>query len=99
MIFWQLHIKIQQDLQGLVGGVTGLFGSAKPKDSTYSAPTYSTKPSTPKLKIPKLPTLKLPETPYGKPPVSNHIIEAFFLKSHRFIQQNYLHIKFLPLNV
>ena len=70
LIFWQLHIKIQQDLQGLVGGVTGLFGSAKPKESTYSAPTYSTKPSTPKLKIPKLPTLKLPETPYGKPPVS-----------------------------
>ena len=97
MIFWQLHIKIQQDLQGLVGGVTGLFGSAKPKESTYSAPAYS--PSTPKLKIPKLPTLKLPETPYGKPPVSNHIIEAFFLKSHRFVQQNYLHIKFLPLNV
>ena len=71
LIFWQLHIKIQQDLQGLVGGVTGLFGSAKPKESTYSAPTYSnSKPSTPKLKIPKLPTLKLPETPYGKPPVS-----------------------------
>ena len=76
LIFWQLHIKIQQDLQGLVGGVTGLFGSAKPKESTYSAPAYS--PSTPKLKIPKLPTLKLPETPYGKPPVSNHIIQALF---------------------
>lgn len=71
-----LHIKIQQDLQGLVGGVTGLFGSAKPKESTYSAPAYS--PSTPKLKIPKLPTLKLPETPYGKPPLMEKIRQDFF---------------------
>ena len=68
MIFWQLHIKIQQDLQGLVGSMKSVFNTGKNLPKRENEP-YSPKPSKPSSALPPL-TIKLPKTPHGKPPVS-----------------------------
>ena len=64
-IFFQLHIKIKQDLQGLVGSMTNMFNGGQPKDSGVAQPHLPqiSQPSF-KLKMPSLPQAA------GKPPVS-----------------------------
>ena len=57
MIAFQLHIKIQQDLQGLVGSMTNMFKSHSKQGSSPNAGPFE-------FKMPEI----LPQAE-GKPPV------------------------------